>query len=178
MQVSLEKNSFNSLIYSFRIGDLKFWKATADLDDQLIQKLLELTSSNEVLLAWRSAWILDLLLERSPEWIKNRLSLIIIPLLRVENSSLQRHLTRILTRHEIPEVFLAKLIDRCLVLLETSKAVAVRVNSLQLLYNMSLQVPEFKSELRLVVENYRLKEESAGLANRLENINRKLLIHK
>jgi len=178
MDLSLEDNIFSKSIYFFRIGDLRIWEAAASIDDQLFQKLLDLTASTEPLLAWRSAWILDLLLERNPEWIKNRLHLLLIPLLTTENSSLQRHLTRILTRHEVPEVFLAKLIDRCLVLIETSKAVAVRVNSLQLLYNISLQVPEFKSELTLVIESYRLKGGSAGLINRLENISRKLLIHK
>ena len=175
MDLSLEDNIFSKSIYFFRIGDLRIWEAAASIDDQLFQKLLDLTASTEALLAWRSAWILDLLLERNPEWIKNRLHLLVIPL-TTENSSLQRHLTRILTRHEVPEVFLAKLINRCLVLIETSKAVAVRVNSLQLLYNISLQVPDFKSELTLVIESYRLKGGSAGFINRLENISRKLTI--
>jgi hypothetical protein len=57
-------------------------------------------------------------------------------------------------------------IDRCFELLVPSEPAAVRVNAMQLLFNLSQDLPDLKGELRSVLEGLIDEGGSAGFINR------------
>jgi len=79
-----------------------------------------------------------------------------------------------LSRHEIPEELLVQVVDRCFELLSPAEPIAVRVNAMQVLFNISQREPDFKQELTAVLEGLLEEGGSAGFINRTEKLLRKL----
>ena len=155
-------------------GELEVWKKTVISDEQLFNQLFHFIFSGDHRLAWRSCWIIDIASEERPDLLSDKLSLIISGFLLTEDRSLKRHFTRILCRYQISEEYQGLIVNRSFELLAPSEPIAVRVFALQLLFNISLVVPDLKRELISVIESLMDEGASRGFINRSEKLLRKL----
>ncbi len=165
---------FRQHIFSFGAKGQASWISAVKTDKVLFDKLFQLIFSEDKRLAWRSCWIIDTTSEKFPEILEDKIQTIISSLLITKDGSLKRHFTRILSRYEIPEEYLGAIINRCFELLGPSEAPAIRVNSMQVLFNLAEQIPDLRGELSSVIENLMEEGGSAGFMNRSAKILRLL----
>ncbi len=156
------------------VGELEIWKLSVLSDELLFKQVYSLIFSEDQKIAWRAGWIIDNATEDYPELLSPFIPDIILQLILTQNSSLKRIFTRMLGRYEIPEEFLVQLINRCFELLSSSEPVAVRVNAMQVLFNISQREVGLKQELALVLESHLEDGGSAGFINRAEKLLRNL----
>jgi hypothetical protein len=153
-------------IVSFGGGELEIWKKYALADQSLFNQLFSFIFNEDQRLAWRACWVVDKASEEHPDLLQEKIPEIISGFLATKNGSLKRHFTRILCRYQLPEESLGTIINRSFDLLNPSEPIAVRVFAMQLLFNITLQVPELKGELISVIENLLEEVSSAGFVNR------------
>jgi hypothetical protein len=173
-----EKESNNSLdiqnikqsILAIGGGGLDYWKSAAGTDKALFDLLYSLIFSDNRKLAWRSAWIIDNASEEFPDLLSEKLPEIIEGLLTTNNGSLKRHFSRILCRYQLPEQYLGAIVDRCFALLSPVEPIAVRVFAMQILFNITRDIPDLKGELVSVLENLLEEGGSAGFINRANKL--------
>jgi len=156
-------------------GELEIWKLSVLSDETVFKNVYSLIYSLDQKVARRAGWIIDNATEKYPELLVPFIPDIIAQLTLTQSGSLKRIFTRILSRHEIPQKFLVQVVDRCFELLSPTEPVAVRVNSMQVLFNVSRREPGFKQELATVLESLLEVDGSAGFINRAEKLLRKLL---
>ena len=162
-------------IFSIGIVELELWKEAIIADHEQFNLLFRNIFSNDHKLAWRSCWIIDTITEDHPELLENRIPEIINGLIETKDGSLKRHFTRILSRYEIPDEYIPLVMDRCFTLLSPAEAPAVRVHAMQVLFNFSVRIPEFKGELASVIESLIDEGGSVGFLNRATKLLRRLL---
>jgi hypothetical protein len=155
-------------------GEHEAWEYTVLADEEVFRQVLECIFSPEEKVAWRAAWIIDSATEGYPELLEPYLLRIIEHFKNTKNSSINRIFTRLLCRYSLPEEYLGMLVDRCFKLLSPLEPVAVRVNSMQLLFNISQQEPELQPELAMVISGLIEEGGSTGLLNKAEKILKKL----
>ena len=170
----IDDNQLLNDIFTSGVNELKFWKEALKTDKQLSDRIFQFIFSDNRRLAWRSCWIIDTASEDFPELLTGKLPRIIAALLTTNDTSLKRHFTRILCRCEIPEEFLGLTVTRCFELMSPVEPAAVRVNSMQLLFNTAQKLPDLKGELILVIESLLEEGGTAGFINRSEKLLRKL----
>lgn len=163
---SIDYQNIRQDILAIGIDEVNVWKRVVLSDEKLFEYLFQLVFSHDLRVAWRSCWIIDHASKDHPELLANKLPEMINGLLTMTNVSLKRQFTRILCRYQIPEIYLGVLINRCFELLAPSEAIAVRANAMQLLFNISRDIPDLKGELTLVIENLIEEGGSAGFLNR------------
>jgi len=135
----------------------------ADLFDRTVNHAFHF----EIPKIWRMWWYIDRASENRPDIIEPYIKRIARSLPLLPDSSIRRHFTRILTRHNIPEECLGTVVDKCFEWLLSNEPPAVKVNSLQLLYNITLIEPDLKGELIAAIES-QYEEGSKGFKNRAE----------
>ncbi len=167
---NIETSDVKQLILSFGSGERELLKKLIGTDKGLFDQLFCWIFSDNHRLAWRCGWIIDTTSEQLPDLLTDRIPAIISGLSATTDSSLKRHFTRILCRYQIPEIYQVVVINRCFELLAPSEPAAVRVNAMQMLFNMSLQLPDLKGELRSVLEGLIDEGGSAGFINRAEKL--------
>jgi hypothetical protein len=165
---SCNDESFNlkQHLLSFGAGEMELLKRAACDDMDLFNQIYGWIFSGNRRLAWRSCWIIDTASEKQPDLLSDKIPEIISGLSATTDSSLKRHFTRILCRYQIPEIYQVTIINRCFELLVPSEPAAVRVNAMQLLFNLSQHLPDLKIELRSVLESLIDEGGSAGFINR------------
>ena len=163
---NIETSNLKQLILSFGAGERELLKRLIGTDKGLFDQLFRWIFSDNHRLAWRCGWIIDITSEQQPDLLIDKIPEIISGLSATTDSSLKRHFTRILCRYQIPEIHQVVVINRCFSLLSPSEPAAVRVNAMQLLFNLSLQLPDLKGELRSVIEGLIDEGGSAGFINR------------
>jgi hypothetical protein len=174
MQSSENVSDLTQRILSIGMGEFEIWKNAVKTDKTLFNLLFQNVLSGDRRLAWRSCWILDCASEDFPGLLEGKIPQIISALLVTKDSSLKRHFTRILCRYTIPEEYQGAIIDRSFGLMAPVEPAAVRVNAMQLLFNISQQIPELRGELRLVIEALLEEGGSAGFVNRCGKLLRQL----
>ena len=147
-------------------GELEIWKKSVIADERLFNQLFEFVFSDDQRLAWRSCWIIDNASEEFPNLLADKLPEIIAGFSSTKNGSLKRHFARILCRCQIPEEYLGTIVNRSFELLAPSEPIAVRVYAMQLLFNITQQVPDLKGELISVIESLVDEGGSSGFINR------------
>jgi hypothetical protein len=155
-------------------GELGIWKLAVISDKIVFKQIYSLIMSADPKIAWRCGWIIDNATENYPELLIPYIPDIIAQLTLTQNGSLKRIYTRMLSRHEIPEELLVQVVDRCFELLSPVEPIAVRVNAMQVLFNISQREQGFKQELTAVLEGLLEEGGSAGFINRTEKLLRKL----
>lgn len=154
----------------FSIREIYLWREMVLQDDLLFLRVYKLISSSNPKVAWHAAWVIDHASEANPLLLEPYIIELIEKLPYLNSSSLKRHFTRMLIRHEIPEEKLGKMIDVLLNLIKPSEAIAVKANAIQLLYQISLREPEIKGELIDVLENMLEEEPSPGMQSKGKKI--------
>ena len=163
---NVESFNLKQHLLTFGAGEMELLKSAACNDKDLFNQFYGWIFSDNRRLAWRSCWIIDTASEKQPDLLSNKIPEIILALSATTDSSLKRHFTRILCRYQIPEIYLVIVIDRCFELLAPSEPAAVRVNAMQLLFNLSQHLSDLKVELKSVLESLIDEGGSAGFINR------------
>jgi len=157
-------------IFTTGIQELEFWKSAVKEDKRLFNLIFGYIFSADHRLAWRSCWIIDTTTAVFPDLLAEKLPDLINALLVTKDGSLKRHFTRMLCRYPIPDQYQTAIVDRCFELLLPSEPAAVRVNAMQLLFNIAQLFPDLKVELALVIENLVEEGGSAGFMNRAQKL--------
>ncbi len=125
--------------------------------------------------AWKAAWALDKATEERPEKIDLILPWIYDFLLIEAHDSSVRHLMKLLLRRPLIEDKAGLLLDKAIVWVNNDKAsVSKRVYGIELMYRVCLLYPDFKYELRSIIDDNLEKGGQAGFLNRLGKLRDKL----
>jgi hypothetical protein len=123
----------------------------------LFDELWKLFLANEEPVSRRAAWVVDVVTEKHPEWVKGLLEELIDCIPTFGHDGLKRHSLHILSRSPLPENKLGEIADFCFEwLLKQGEAVATKMYSMEILYRISELEPDLKPELadsiRLLME--------------------------
>jgi hypothetical protein len=131
--------------------------------------------SPEYRVAQRAAGAVSICVKNDPLIIQMHIHQIVTQLTRLDvNDSVKRNSLRMLQEVEIPEEFHGEIMNACFAFIEDpATPVAIKAFSLTILYNLSEQYPEIKSELQLIIEE-RLATETAAFKARARKILGKL----
>lgn len=132
---------------------------------ELYEELFELVLQNTDPHSRRAIWVFDTCDEELKGVAKPFLPKLIENLETFSHDGMKRHSLRILSRHEIPEIQLVKVMDFCFKMLTLFEAAAIKVHAMQILYNISQKVPEIKPELISAIE-LSVQEGTTGVKNR------------
>jgi hypothetical protein len=136
-------------------------------DNQVFfDEIVELMLNEKASLSMRAAWVVEGACLKYPSLIFPHLDKVIESLQGDNHPGMQRNITKILSRIEIPEKWHGFLVDLCFKWISDPECtVAVKVYSMQILENMVKIYPELKSELRDVIED-QFNKNSAGFKSR------------
>lgn len=137
----------------------------------LFDELMTHFFSNEYRITQRAAWIVNHCVEKYPFLINSHLERMVHNLARPKlHDAVKRNTVRILQSVDLPEELLGPLVDYCFkFLLDPKEAVAIRVFSMQILYNICKKEPELADELRIVIEEF-MPHGTAGFRSRGKKI--------
>jgi hypothetical protein len=137
--------------------------------------LMEIALYSDHPKSWRAAWLADKINDKHPKLIIPFIEKMIQRLKTAINHSKKRHLLKLLSMHEIPEIHLSFLLDYCLrCFTSAAEPIAVRVHAMQILYNISEKEPEFKPELFSLIQHERELHPTAGIHARGKKLAGKL----
>ena len=144
-------------------------------DTQRFAQLMDLFFSEEWRINQRAAYSMNFCVEAYPELVTPYLEELIYNLEKEGNhDAVKRNTVRILQNIDLPEPLLGPAADVCFRLLNNpNEAVAIRVFSMQVLYNICLKEPDLANELMLIIEEY-LPYSTAGFKSRGKKILQKL----
>ncbi len=143
-------------------------------DPSRFKELMQAFLTGPYRVTQRAATAVELCVRNNSALINNYFPELIAILKKSDDHSLLRNILRMLQFANIPEKYKGRIVDICFSLLADSKApVAVRVFSMTVAANISYNLPEIKSELKLMIEA-RLPYESAGFVARGKKIVKQL----
>jgi len=134
----------------------------------IYDELWAIAISNELPINWRAAWVIKGIWEETPEKILPYLGQMRRALLSIKQHGVRREFLRILTEYPPPddEKELGILLKCCFDWLAgPTETVAVRVHSMEILFQISKVIPEIIPELRTTIE-VAMQEGSAGMVSR------------
>lgn len=154
LSINMQQEDIKSVI----IGD---WKGIPfkEYGKQLVKtegalpQLFGLTNDSDPKIAWRAAYLMDIINEQAPEKLLPFLHELKERLNTEENQSLLRHFTRILGKHDVLAYADGTFIDTCFrQLINKRSAIAVKANFLKLTQQLLTHYPELKHELTEIFE--------------------------
>ncbi len=129
--------------------------------------------------SWRALWIIDKVHEKNPELIRPYIPQFIEALPLISNESKLRHLLKLISLNPIPENQLGTLWDYGLnEFTNAARPIAIRVNAMQLLFEVSETIPDLKPELIQLIEHEIEFHGSAGIKSRGKKLLGKLSLAK
>ncbi len=165
------KENIISLIDSEWAGD-----SFKDLAKELYQYptsipiLLELNEHTKAKIAWRSAYLLDLIHDIDDTVLDDFMETIMERTPHLTNQSIRRHYLRILSQHELEELADGNLLDSCFTWLQSEETpIAVKAHCMQIIFKLTKPYPELIPELKAVLENL-LPYGSKGEVNKAKKI--------
>ena len=140
-------------------------------NQDLFDELMGLFFDDEYRVAQRAAYAVSHCVDKYPFLINPHLEQLVHNL---ENKKIhiavKRNTVRILQDVDVPEELLGTLADYCFkFLLDPKETVAVRVFSMQILYNICKKEPDLANELKVVIEEF-LPTGTAGFKSRGKKI--------
>jgi len=148
-------------------------------DKTRFQVLIDMFVHDEWRTNQRILWAITHCVEKKAHLIYPHLRMLLDVLKEPKiHNAYKRNTTKILSEIDIPEEFQGEALDLCFnYLLDVQEAIAVRVFSMQVAYNISQNEPDLLRELATVIEEF-LPYGSAGFKARgkkiLKQINKKL----
>jgi hypothetical protein len=138
------------------------------------KELMALFLGKDNRLSQRASWAVGFCGLAHPELIYPHLKQMIANLDNPVHNAIKRNTVRILAELDIPEDLLGKIADVCFRLLDDPKeAVAIRVFSMSVCFNITKREPELANELRLIIEDH-YPHGSAGFKSRSRKILKEL----
>lgn len=139
-------------------------------DRSVFKVLLKAMYQDTYPLSMRSSRVIWLIAKKYPDFIKPYLPDFIDRLPRFEVEGVRRNILSILTDVSLPDIDLGKLFDLCYTWLKSDKEpVAIRGNSITVLYKISEKEPELKAELIELFES-QLPCSSSGIEARIKDM--------
>lgn len=154
----------------------KFLKENEN-NSKVAKELTKLILSDDLLISMRASWTLLHLSFEKPEMIKP----VIPQLIKFLNGTNQhtgaiRNVIRIFQEIDIPEKYCGPIFDLCLCFLKnTTLPHAVRVFSLYVLTNICKKYPELKSEVELIISEFRTFPQSPSMNAAMKKCSKILL---
>ena len=150
-----------------------------DLSEEVIESIIDMTLQRPLLLdelwhfaitsdpaAWKAIWIMDKIHDIRPELIRPYLKPMLENVQQLRQSGQKRHILKLLSLNPLPEEPTGSFINYCFDLLQSkSEPISGRVHAMQILYNITFEIPEFKNELRIVIEDVMI-EGTPGIRSR------------
>lgn len=135
------------------------------------KELMDCFLSNEYRLAQRAAWSVSSATRSKPDLIAPYIKHIVAQLRRTDvHNAVIRNSVRILEDIAIPEEYHGDVMNACFAFIEKpATPAAIKAFSLTTLYNLSMQYPEIKAELKLIIEE-RIDNETAAFKARVRKI--------
>ena len=145
------------------------------LHPEIMNLLVDIALNSNYPRRWRAAWVADKINDRCPEFIDPYLKDFIAALDTELSPGIKRHILKLISMHEIPEVHLSFLLNYCLKCFASpGEPVAVRVHAMQILYNISEKEPEFKPELLTIIQHEAEIHATPGIRSRGNKLTKKL----
>jgi hypothetical protein len=147
------------------------------VDKKLFKEIFQLILTNEEKISGRAAWVVEHVWLEHPFMIDPYINDMIdfLPISKYDNQ--KRHITKILSTRDLTELDedrLGILIDRCFTWLEDPVyPTAVKMFSMQIIYNYIQIEPDLASELIAIIEN-QLNDATPGFKNRGEKVLKEL----
>ena len=138
-------------------------------DEAKFAELMQLFFSKDIRTCQRAAWIVSHCIERNPWLLMPYLDKLVKNMYNDITDATKRNSVRVLQFVDIPEALWGETIEICFRYLNSNEAVAIKVFSMTVLYNLSLKVPEITTELKVVIED-QLPFGSAGFKSRARKI--------
>lgn len=140
-------------------------------NQELFDELMTHFFSNQYRVTQRAAWIMSHCVEKYPFLIQPHLEKMVYNLGDKKiHVAVKRNTVRMLQEVEVPEDLMGTLADYCFkFLLDPKEAVAVRVFSMTILYNICKKEPDLANELKVVIEEF-LPHGTAGFKSRGKRI--------
>ena len=138
-------------------------------DMEKFAELMRLFFSKDTRTCQRAAWVVSHCVERNPWLLKPYLNKLVKNLYNNITDATKRNSVRVLQFIDLPENLWGETIEICFRYLTGSEAIAIKVFSMTVLYNLSLKVPEIANELKVVIED-QLPFGSAGFKSRARKI--------
>ncbi|HEY4787036.1 MAG TPA: hypothetical protein VIH57_13355 [Bacteroidales bacterium] len=139
-------------------------------DTHLFKTLVDLVFSGKPPLPQRASWVITAVTDKYPDLLKPYLKRIISQIEKFDHPGTRRNLLKYIADNEIPPSTEGKLYDVCYQwLLSRNEPPAVKVHSMQVLYNIAEKEPDLKNELRLILEELS-NHESAAIKSRCRQL--------
>ncbi|MEO7313266.1 MAG: hypothetical protein ABIX01_22965 [Chitinophagaceae bacterium] len=140
-------------------------------DQKRFDELVALFLNSEYRVTQRSGWPLSYIAAGHPKMIKKHLKAIIQNMKKPGlHNAVKRNTVRMLQYIDIPKSLQGEVMNCCFEFIEAPKeAVAVKVFSLTVLYNLSKLYPEILPEIKLIIEA-RWAHETAAFRSRARRI--------
>lgn len=87
--------------------------------------------------------------------------------------SVKRNIIRVWQYVDIPDEYIDDIYDICFGFINSNEAIAIRVFSMTVCYNIARKIPELKQELRLTIEDVLMKNQDGSAA--IESRGQKIL---
>ena len=148
-----------------------------DRNEKLFRQIFELILTNEEYVSGRAAWVIETVWLKYPKMIEAYINDMIDFLPKTKYDNQRRHFTKILSTidlRELDEDRLGILIDRCFTYLEDPVyPTAVKMFSMQIIYNYVEIEPTLAPELIAIIEN-QYDDSTPGFKNRGDKVLKKL----
>lgn len=143
-------------------------------DEQRFKALIDLFLGTDNRLSQRASWPVGYSAIAHPWLINPFLETMLEQLERPVHNAVKRNTIRIMAEIEIPEELLGPAADICFRFLDDPKeAIATRVFSMSVCFNIVKKEPELAPELRLIIEDH-YPHGSAGFKSRAKRILKEL----
>ncbi len=144
-------------------------------DQKRFNELFNLFLANEYRVTQRAAWPVSYCVIAHPSLINKHWKTIVLNLKKPEtHDAVKRNSVRFLQNIETPEKYHGDIMNICFSFLESPKeALAVKVFSMTVLWNLSKLYPEIKTELKFLIEE-QIPTQSAGFKSRGKKILKEL----
>ena len=150
--------------------DFKKFGAQLALQEGHVSILLELTQSDNKKIAWRSAYLIDIINQTNNNLLNNHIETICNRISTEKEQGVLRHFTRILMTRNSSDYADGLLIDSCINhLMERKTAIAVKANILSIMQQLLETYPELKNEMDSVFEVVK-QDSSPGIRSRFRKI--------
>ncbi len=154
---------------------LKFIIREAESKPEIVHLLMDIALNSDESQSWRAAWIADKIHDTNPQLIRPWMEEMILKLKKEGQSGKKRHFLKLISLNEIPQKYYAFLVNYCLNVLTSAKEPpAVRVHSMQVLFNISEKEPDLKPELLSVIRHEMEFRSTAGIISRGRKLVKKL----
>lgn len=147
-------------------------------NNELFGNLVSIMLSGKSPLPQRAAWAISIITDQQPWLLKPYIEQLTGQICNFEHPALTRCILRYLCVNEIPDNQMGSLLNLCYkYLLDLRTPIAVRVYSMQIIFNISEYEPGLKEELKLTLESL-YDTGSSGFQNRAGRLLKQLNAHK